>query len=36
MDTVFVDATHVEAAANRKKSKKILIAKKNAAFMVRN
>ena len=31
-DEVFVDATHVKAAANRKKSKKILVAKKNARF----
>jgi transposase len=31
-DTIFVDATHVKAAANRKKSKKILVAKKNARF----
>lgn len=31
-DTVFVDSTHVKAAANSKKSKKILIAKKNARF----
>lgn len=31
-DTVFVDATHVKAAANRKKAKKILVAKKNARF----
>lgn len=30
--TIFVDATHVKAAANRKKSKKILIAKKAARF----
>lgn len=29
-DTIFVDATHVKAAANRKKAKKILVAKKNA------
>lgn len=28
--TIFVDATHVKAAANRNKSKKILVAKKNA------
>ncbi len=31
-DTVFVDATHVKAAANRKKAKKILVAKKQARF----
>lgn len=31
-DTVFVDATHVKAAANRKKAKKILAAKRNARF----
>ena len=31
-DTVFIDATHVKAAANRKKSKKILVAKKSARF----
>lgn len=30
--TIFVDATHVKAAANRKKSKKILVAKKAARF----
>ena len=29
-DMVFVDATHVKAAASRKKSKKILVAKKSA------
>jgi hypothetical protein len=29
---MFVDATHVKAAANRKKSKKILVAKKEARF----
>ena len=29
-DTLFVDATHVKAAANRKKSKNILVAKKAA------
>ena len=29
-ETIFVDATHVKAAANRKKSKKILVAKKSA------
>ncbi|MBP3898010.1 MAG: IS1182 family transposase, partial [Mogibacterium sp.] len=29
-NTIFVDATHVKAAANRKKAKKILVAKKNA------
>lgn len=31
-DEIFVDATHVKAAASRKKSKKILVAKKNARF----
>jgi len=31
-DTVFVDATHVKAAANRKKAKNILVAKKEARF----
>jgi len=31
-DTMFVDSTHVKAAANRKKSKKILVAKKSARF----
>lgn len=31
-DEIFVDATHVKAAANRKKSKKILVAKKSARF----
>ena len=31
-DTIFIDATHVKAAANRKKSKKILVAKKSARF----
>ena len=31
-DTVFVDATHVKAAANKKKAKKILVAKKSARF----
>ena len=31
-DTIFVDATHVKAAANRKKSKKILVARKAARF----
>ena len=30
--TIFVDATHVKAAANRKKSKKILVARKTARF----
>lgn len=30
--TIFVDATHVKAAANRKKAKKILVAKKAARF----
>lgn len=31
-DTVFIDATHVKACANRKKMKKVLVAKKNARF----
>lgn len=31
-DTMFIDATHVKAAANRKKSKKVLVAKKSARF----
>ncbi len=31
-DNIFVDATHVKAAANRKKSKKIIVAKKSAKF----
>ncbi|MDO4978491.1 MAG: IS1182 family transposase [Eubacteriales bacterium] len=31
-DEIFVDATHVKAAASRKKAKKILVAKKNARF----
>lgn len=31
-DEIFVDATHVKAAANKKKSKKILVAKRNARF----
>ena len=31
-DEIFVDATHVKAAASRKKSKKVLVAKKNARF----
>ena len=31
-DEIFVDATHVKAAASRKKSKKILVAKSNARF----
>lgn len=31
-DTVFIDSTHVKAAANRKKAKKILVAKKSARF----
>ena len=31
-DEIFVDATHVKACASRKKSKKILVAKKNARF----
>ena len=31
-DTLFIDATHVKAAANAKKSKKILVAKKSARF----
>lgn len=30
--TMFVDSTHVKACANRKKSKNILVAKKNARF----
>ena len=30
--TVFVDATHVKAAANRKKAKRVLVAKKAARF----
>ena len=30
--TVFVDATHVKAAANRKKSKRVLVAKKASRF----
>ena len=29
-DTIFVDATHIKACANRKKAKKILVAKKEA------
>ena len=29
-ETIFVDATHVKAAANRKKAKKVLVAKKSA------
>lgn len=29
---IFVDATHIKAAANRKKAKKILVAKKSARF----
>ena len=32
VDTIFVDGTHVKAAANRKKAKKILVAKKQARF----
>lgn len=32
-DTVFVDATHVKAAANRKKAKKVLVAKRVHASM---
>lgn len=31
-DTVFVDSTHVKAAANRKKAKKVLVAKKSAKY----
>jgi transposase len=31
-DTIFVDATHIKACANRKKSKKILVAKKEARY----
>ncbi len=31
-DTLFVDATHVKAAANSKKAKKIIVAKKTAKF----
>ncbi len=31
-DTLFVDATHVKACANRKKCKKIVVAKKQARF----
>ena len=31
-DTMFVDATHVKAAANRKKAKKILVAKRSAKY----
>lgn len=31
-DTMFVDATHVKAAASRKKAKKVLVAKKAARF----
>lgn len=31
-NTLFIDATHVKAAANRKKSKKILVAKKAARY----
>lgn len=31
-DTLFIDATHVKAAANAKKSKKVVVAKKNARF----
>ncbi len=31
-DMVFVDATHIKAAANRKKAKNILVAKKQARF----
>ena len=31
-DTLFIDSTHVKAAANRKKSKTILVAKKSARF----
>lgn len=32
MSTMFVDGTHIKAAANRKKAKKILVAKKAARF----
>lgn len=32
-NTLYVDATHVKAAANSKKAKKILVAKKTAKFM---
>lgn len=32
-NTMYVDATHVKAAANSKKSKKILVAKRTARFM---
>jgi len=31
-DEIFVDATHIKAAANRKKAKKILVAKNSARF----
>lgn len=31
-DTIFVDATHIKAAASRKKAKKVLVAKKQARF----
>jgi transposase len=31
-DTIFVDATHIKACANRKKSKKVLVAKKEARY----
>ena len=31
-DTMYVDATHVKAAANRKKAKKILVAKRSAKY----
>lgn len=31
-DTIFVDATHIKAAANRKKAKNVLVAKKEARF----
>lgn len=31
-DEIFVDATHVKAAANRKKAKKVLVAKNTAKF----
>jgi transposase len=32
-DTMFVDATHVKAAANRKKAKKILVAKRSTKYL---
>lgn len=31
-DALFIDSTHIKAAANRKKSKKVLVAKKEARF----